>query len=134
MRYVFALFLLAHGLVHLLWVVPPPSETSGRPWPFTLDTSPVLSPFGTSPSTLVLIGRSLATVATVGFVLSALGAAGVPVLASAWAVVTICAAIVSIVVTGVFWNPQFPIGPLIDVALIVTALGHLWPATLVVVR
>jgi hypothetical protein len=131
MRYLFALFLLAHGLVHGLWFVPTPADTSGKPWPFTLASSPVLSPLGVSESVLRPVGSALVIVVMAAFVLSALGAAGVPVLVSAWSTITLFAAAASIVVTIVFWNPQFPVALLIDAALIVTILGNWWPATLV---
>jgi hypothetical protein len=130
-RYLFALFLVAHGLVHALWVVRVPSEASGKPWPFTLSTSPILSPLGASESVLRPLGIALMGVAIAAFALSALGAAGVPILVSAWPAITLFASVVSIVLTILFWNPQFPVALLIDVMLIVTILGDWWPATLV---
>ena len=131
MRYLFAIFLFAHGMIHALWLVPPPGRTSGQPWPFTLATSPVLSPLGMTEAALRPLGAGLVAVVILAFTLSALGAAGVPGLVSAWTAITLFASVASVILTIVFWNPQLPIGLLIDVALIVTILGQWWPTTLV---
>lgn len=131
MRYLFALFLLAHGLIHGLWLTPKPADNGGKPWPFDLSTSRLLSPMGASEPTLRVLGTGLVAIVVVAFVLSALGAAGVPGLVSAWAPITVFASVASIILTAVFWNPQLPIGVLIDVALIVSIIGNWWPATLV---
>jgi hypothetical protein len=131
MRYLFALFLLAHGLVHALWLVPTPPDKSRKAWPFTLATSPILSPLAVPESALRAGGAAATVVVMAAFVLSALGAAGIPGLAPAWTAITLFASIASIVLTFAFWNPQFPVALLIDAVLIVTILGNWWPVTLV---
>jgi hypothetical protein len=131
MRYLLALVLLAHGMVHGLWLMPAPSDPIGKPWPFTLSTSPILSPLGVPASALRLLGSVGVYLVIAVFALSALGAAGVPGLVAIWKPVTLFASALSILLTVVFWNIQFPTSLIIDVALIVTILNNWWPATLV---
>jgi len=131
MRYVFAIFLFAHGMIHALWFAPAPEAAGKNPRPFTLATSPVLSPLGIAEPVLRPLGTALIVVPILAFTLSSLGAAGLPGLVSIWAGVTLFASTTSIVVTMIFWNPQLPIGLLIDAALIATILGNWWPTTLV---
>lgn len=131
MRYLLAMVLLAHGLVHGLWFVPAPKDSGEKEWPFTLATSPVLTPMGVPGAVLGPLGTVLVVIVMMAFTLSSLGAFGIPGLVSAWDPITLFASVASIVVTILFWNPQFPTSLAIDAVLILTILGNWWPATLV---
>jgi hypothetical protein len=106
--------LLAHGLVHLLYVVPAAGDPT---YPFSLARSWLLPESTRRPVALVLI-----TAVVLGFLASALALWGVPGLAGAWSGVTIAAAIVSLVLLVAFWDRQLWIGILIDVLLVAAAL------------
>jgi hypothetical protein len=132
MRYLFALFLLAHGMVHALWLAPAPAPAEGKqPWPFRLETSPVLTPRGVTGSALRSTGTALIVAVIVAFTLSALGAAGVNALVMPWPTITLIASVLSVVLTLLFWDPQLPAALIIDAVLILTILGNWWPANLV---
>jgi hypothetical protein len=117
----FGLFLIAHGLIHLLWVVPIPPDPD---FPFTLDSSPWFKTRGNRG--LRLVGVALVGLAVVEFALAGLGVMEVPLLVQGWRVLAIVGALDSLVVTGMFWNRQLWPGPILDIAIVVAAvLG--WP-------
>ena len=67
-----ALFLVAHGAIHLSFLAPrPPVTADGPPWPFVLDRSWVLSPRGVRPELTRILGLALAAVTFAAFVLAA---------------------------------------------------------------
>lgn len=101
--------LLAHGLVHLLYLAPDVDA-------FSLDSG-VLPETIRRPTALALVWATV-----VAFALVALSTWGVPGLASAWPVLTIVAAAVSAVLLVAFWDRQLVVGLAIDAALVVLAL------------
>ena len=117
----FGLFLIAHGLVHVLWLVPRPDDPK---WPFDVSRSRML--IKTSPTTLRLVGTVLVSLAMAEFVLAGLGVLGVPALSGVWRVVAIVGAADSLAVIALFWNRQFVFGAALNVAIVLAAvLG--WP-------
>jgi uncharacterized membrane protein YkvI len=127
----FALFLLAHGLVHLLYVAQAQrlfQLTPGLTWP---DDSWALSR---------LLGDSAARwIAAVGFVLVAIAfvVAGVALLLGQawWQPLCIGATVVSSVVVLLMWNGRFErlsdqglLALLINAAILVLVLGAHWPS------
>ena len=113
-RVVVGFLLLAHGLVHLLYLVPAATDPK---YPFSLARSWLLPESARRPVALVLI-----TTVALGFLASALGMWGVPGLTGAWSGVTIVAAILSLALLVAFWDRQLWIGVLIDVLLVAAAL------------
>jgi hypothetical protein len=112
-RLVIGVLLLAHGLVHLLWLAP----NDDPAWPFHLGRSRLLPKATRKPVALVLIGLIVA-----GFALLALAVWGIPGLTSIWPVLAIGAAVVSLAALLLFWDRQLRWGAAIDAALIVVAL------------
>ncbi len=131
MRWVFVGFLFIHGLIHAAWLSPAPPESGGPAWPFDIRTSKLLSALGVSPMAIRAVGTALVAVVLAGFAAAALGAAGVPGLFAAWRGLTVAAALASAALMIVYWDPWFPVGLVIDAALIITVLGRWWPASLV---
>jgi hypothetical protein len=118
----FGLFLIAHGLIHLLWVVPIPDDPA---FPFTLARSPWFKTREGDPG-LRAVGIALVALAVAEFALAGLGVMGVPLLVQGWRILAIVGALDSLLVTGLFWNRQLWPGPILDIAIIVAAvLG--WP-------
>ncbi len=123
-RVVVGLFLLAHGLVHLLYLVPAAAD---RTYPFSLARSWLLPEPTRRPVALVLI-----TAVVFGFLASALALWGVPGLSGLWSGITIVAAGLSLALLVAFWDRQLWIGVLIDVLLMAAALVRpAWVDTLV---
>lgn len=113
-RVIVGLLLLAHGLVHLLYVVPAAADPK---YPFSLERSWLLPQSARRP-----VAFALMTAVVVGFLASALALWGVLGPADAWSQITIVAASSSLVLLIAFWDRQLWIGVLINVLLITVAL------------
>ena len=118
----FGVFLVAHGLIHLLWVVPIPADPA---FPFTLDRSPWFKG-REGDRGLRAVGTALVVLAVAEFALAGLGVIGVPLLVQGWRVLAIVGAADSLLVTALFWNPRLWPGPVLDIAIIVAAILG-WP-------
>lgn len=112
-RVVLGLLLVAHGLVHLLWLAP--SDDSA--WPFRLDRSWLVPEEARRPVAVVLIA-----VVVAGFALLGLAVWGVPGLASIWPVLAVGAVLASLATLVLYFDRQLLWGVAIDVAIIVVAL------------
>ena len=108
-RVVLGVLLLAHGLVHLLYLAPDVDA-------FSFDSTRLPESLR-RPVGVVLLGATV-----VAFVLVALATWGVPGLASTWPAVTLAAAGVSALLLLVFWDRQLVLGLLIDAVLVALAL------------
>ena len=111
-RVVAGVLLLAHGLVHLLYLAPDVPE-------FSIDRSWLLPASARRPAAWVLM---VATVA--GFALVALAVWGVPGLFAVWPALTIGACLLSMALLAAFWDTVLVIGIVIDVALVVIAVAR----------
>lgn len=107
------ILLIAHGLIHLLYVTPPPDDPA---FPFTLRRSWLLPPPARRPAGIALIGATVAA-----FALVALAVWDLPGLREVWPALTIVAAAVSLVTLITFWNARLILGVVIDLALIAVA-------------
>lgn len=112
-RIVLGVLVVAHGLVHLLWLAPNDDPS----WPFRLDRSWLVPEATRKPVGMVLIA-----LVVVGFALLGLAVWGVPGLASIWPVVAIGAALASAATLLLFFDRQLLWGVGIDVVLIVVAV------------
>ncbi len=108
-RVVVGVLLVAHGLVHLLYVADDVEV-------FSLEDSWLIPRSAARGVGLVLM------LGTVGaFAILGLAVWGVPALSGAWPVLTLIAAGISLVLLVAFWNIQLVVGVAIDVALLVIA-------------
>lgn len=118
-RILAGLLLIAHGLVHLLYLAPDVEE-------FTLDESWIVGANARRPVAYVLMAATVAAFALVG-----LAVWGVPVLSGAWPVLTIIASVVSLVLLAAYWHPRLVFGVAIDLALIAVAVARpAWTASI----
>ena len=109
-RVVVGVLLLAHGLVHLLYLAPDVPE-------FSIDRSWLLPAPARRPVALALMAATVA-----GFALVALAVWGVPGLSGLWPALTIGACLLSMALLAAFWDTVLVIGIGIDVALLVIAV------------
>ena len=109
-RVVVGVLLLAHGLVHLLYLAPDVPE-------FSIDRSWLLPASARRPVALVLMAATVAA-----FTLAALAVWGVPGLSGIWPALTIGACLLSMALLAAFWDTMLVIGIGIDVALLVIAV------------
>ncbi len=109
LRIVVGVLLIAHGLVHLLYLAP---DT-----PFSLEKSWIVPEGSRRPVAYALMAATI-----LAFLLVALALWGVPGLSSVWPVVTVVAAALSLVLLVAYWNTQLVFGVAIDLALISAAI------------
>jgi hypothetical protein len=109
-RVVAGVLLLAHGLVHLLYLAPDVPH-------FCIDRSWLLPAPARRPVARVLMAATVA-----GFALVALTVWGVPGLSAVWPALTIGACLLSMALLAGFWDTMLVIGIVIDVALMVIAV------------
>jgi hypothetical protein len=109
-RVVVGVLLLAHGLVHLLYLAPDVPE-------FSIDRSWLLPASARRPVALALMAATVAA-----FTLAALAVWGVPGLSGIWQALTIGACLLSVALLAAFWDTMLVIGIGIDVALLAIAV------------
>ena len=112
-RIVVGVILVAHGLVHLLYLT---SEADDARYPFTLEQS-WLPDAARRPVAYLLLGATVAAFALLGLALW-----GVPGLAGVWAPLAITAAAVSLALLIAFWDTRLLAGVAIDLALVAVAV------------
>ena len=124
--WVLAAVLLGHGLVHALYLVPPPDPPAGGNgprWPFDLGRSWLVALAGARR------GRRLAALLVGVIVVASIAAAlaTVAVLPVAWwSTFVVLAAVTSLVLLMLAFEPQLILGIGIDVVLIVVAVSGAW--------
>jgi hypothetical protein len=108
-RIVLGVLLLAHGLVHLLYLAPDVDA-------FAIESGRLPEQWR-HPVALILL-----TATILGFSLVALSTWGAPGLASYWPALTLVAAALSGLLLVLFWDRQLVFGLAIDAALIAVAV------------
>lgn len=109
-RIVAGILLLAHGLVHLLYLVPDVSE-------FSTQVSWLVPEAARQPVAMVLIAATIVASAAL-----ALAVWGAPGLATAWPVLAVLAGAMSLVLIVAYWDARLMLGVAIDCALITLAV------------
>ena len=124
--WVLAAVIVGHGLVHALYLVPPPDAPAGSHgprWPFDLGRSWLVALAGARRGrrlavllVVVIVAASiLAAVATVGVL---------PV--GWWSALVVLTAVASLVLLVLAFEPQLILGIAIDAVLIVVAVSGAW--------
>jgi hypothetical protein len=103
-------FLVAHGLVHLLYLADDVPE-------FSMDRSWLVPGTARRPLALALVAATV-----VAFVVLALVVWGLPGLSAAWPGLVVVAGLLSLVLLILFWNTWLVLGCAIDIGLIAVAL------------
>jgi hypothetical protein len=131
-RWLFAGFLVGHGLVHLLFVTPAPAASApdALAWPFDMSKSWLVTGPGLDVNLVRAIGIAVMAVVVVAFVLAGFSTVGILVPSSAWRMLVAGGAVLSIVLIALFFNPQLLLGIGIDAVLLAVVLTAVWaPAT-----
>lgn len=110
LRVVVGVLLIAHGLVHLLYLAPGVSE-------FSLDRSWLLSDQARKPVAYFLMASTV-----IAFVLLALALWQVPRVDSAWPVLALAGAGLSTALLVLLWNRALALGLVINALLIACAV------------
>ena len=124
-RVIVGLFLIAHGLIHLLYVTPPPKDDPS--YPFVPETRWFARAAGLEPGPAKGVARALAIACVALFVI-----AGIGLLANAdlWKAAAVGGSAVSLVLMLLFFHPWLVLGIAIDVAIIGSVLSWHVPASL----
>ena len=126
-------FLVAHGLIHLLFFVPAPAASaSGPEWPFDLGQSWLIGNGGLDAGLVRAIGAALVIAVAGAFVLSGLATAGIVVPSDWWRPLVAISAVTSVVTLALFFDPQLILGLAIDGVLLGVVVTAVWtPASVV---
>lgn len=114
MRVVVGILLIAHGPVHLLYLIPEPNDPK---YPFTLRSSWLVPDAARRSVAWILMAATVA-----GFTLLALAVWSVPGLSDVWPAIAIVASSLSLAMLIAFWDVRLSFGIAIDVGLIALAL------------
>jgi hypothetical protein len=133
--WVLAGFLVAHGLVHLMFLSPAPASASApgaTEWPFDMAKSWLVTGPGLDVNVVRAVGIALIAAVVVAFALAGLATAGIVVPAGSWRVLVAISAVASIALLALFFNPQLVLGLGIDAVLLAVVVASVWtPATAV---
>jgi hypothetical protein len=124
--WVLAAVILAHGLIHALYLVPspdPPADGRGPRWPFDLGRSWLVVLAGARRGRRIAIALVAVVIGT--SVLAALATAGI-LPAAAWPALVTAAAAASLVLLLLAFDPQLLLGLGIDVVLLLVVLTGAW--------
>ena len=123
---VVALFLAAHGLVHVSYAQQPAAPKPGAPaWPFYLDHSWLLTPLGLEATATRLVGLVLLAAVVAGYAAAALTVLGLA--PASWFVPSVVgASVVSAAMLVLFFTPWIVLGFVIDAALILAVVAAEW--------
>jgi hypothetical protein len=128
-RIVFALFLVAHGLIHASYLSPAPPATAGGPeWPFEMSKSWLVTGLGVDTGAVRAGGAALVVVVAAGFILAALSWLDVIVPAAWWPWLAGGSAGASALLLAIFFHPWVVLGFAIDAVLLWLVLGASWTA------
>lgn len=120
-----AAFLAAHGLLHLLFVAPAPAEASTT-WAFDASRSWVTVRVGPNPDALRAVGLMLVSLTVAAFAVAALSTVGWLVPTDWWRPAVSVSSVLSMVVLGLYFNPQLVVGLGIDAVLLWVASTGAW--------
>jgi hypothetical protein len=124
-NWLLAAFLIGHGWVHFMYVMPQPktatATAAGPDWPFSLDRS-----WLGGGSALHGLGTVLVVVTAAGYMLAALASIPLIVSPDMWAALVIFSSLVSALLIGLFFSPSLLLGLAIDAALIAAVVLASW--------
>ena len=126
-KWLLAGFLVAHGLIHLLFLAPTPAASgSGTAWPFDLGQSWLVGNAWLDVGLVRVIGAVLVIAVAGAFVLSGLATAGIVVPSDWWRPLVAASALVSVVTLVLFFDPQLVLGLAIDGVLLGVVVTAVW--------
>jgi hypothetical protein len=127
--WLFAAFLVGHGLVHIMFAVPQPegaaATANGVDYPFDLSRSWLVGA-GLAAAAVRAIAMALVVLVVIGFALAALSTVGILVPVGWWQGLVLAAAAASVLLLIVGFSPGLVLGFAIDAILVWVVLASLW--------
>src|SRR5512133_2965149 len=124
-RILFALFLIAHGWIHMSLAQVPVPQPGGLHTPFmpawwrdAIDPSWPASRLGLPSSTVQTMGWVLWVLIVAGYGLAGLALLLAPQQTALWQGLAAAASVLSLLLLGLYWHPWLPVGVLIDLGLL----------------
>jgi hypothetical protein len=130
-----AIFIIAHGLVHVgLAAAPNPADPIAKPGFFftALERSWLLPQLGLNASAARWIGIIFVGLSTLGFLLAGLGIFGIPGLSIIWRTIAIISACISLLLLTLFWHPWLLVGVLINMGILIALLWINWLSEIII--
>jgi hypothetical protein len=122
-----AVFLAAHGLIHLSYVTPAPPRTADGPeWPFALGRAWPLTAIHADPDLVRIVGVGLVMGTVVLLLAAALATGGWLVPTSMWGALVVSGAALSLITLTLFFHPWLVLGIVIDVVLLWAVVAAGW--------
>jgi hypothetical protein len=127
-----AAFLLGHGWVHLMFVMPRPAPAPAAAasgpvdFPFDLGHSWSTARMGLATSPVRKVGLVLMTVTVAGFMLAALATVGLLIPSEWWPSLVLVASIASVLLLGLFFQPGLLLGLAVDAVLLWLVIAAAW--------
>ncbi len=128
LRIGFALFLIAHGYIHMSLSTVPLPQPGGLHTPYwpawwreATDPSWPASRLGLSPELVRTAGWALWAVVVGVYSLAGLGLLGVPGLHAVWQPLAVGASLVSLLLLGLYWHPWLVMGVVLDALIVLGA-------------
>lgn len=132
-RWLLAAFLAAHGLIHLLFLLPQPATTATTAatagnveYPFDMARSWLVTAGTLDLGVVRLLGLALIAVVVTGFVMAALATVGALVPSGWWPALVIGSAAASVVLLAISFSPSLSLGFAIDAVLVWLVLASAW--------
>jgi hypothetical protein len=122
-------FLLAHGLIHVMFVAPAPASAGtdgGTPWPFDMARSWLVSGAHLDVGAVRVLGTVLVCAVVGAFILASLATVDIVVPPAWWPALVAASAAASAVLLGLFFEPQLVLGLGIDAVLVWVVLTSAW--------
>src|SRR5688500_10429650 len=123
-----AAFLVGHGLVHVMFVAPPPAtpNTPGAEFAFDVDRSWLVSIGALTPEVVRALVVPLVGATVVGYLLAGAASAGLTVPQPWWPVLVVGATAASAGLMLVGLSPGLALGIAIDVVLLWLVVSRAW--------
>ena len=129
-QWLLAGLLIAHGAVHILYLVPQPAATSGGvTWPFDVVRAWPVSSAGLDPGLARVVATALVAGVVIGFALAGLSTLGLILPAGWWPALVSVSAALSLLLLVLFFDPQLLAGIALDLVLLWLALLTTWRPT-----
>lgn len=127
MRWALGLFLIFHGIIHGSYLLRQPVGKPGAPaWPFRVDRSWLLSGMGVGSTAVSALGRLLAELTAVGFLVAG---GGLLFGQDWWRAAALIGAGCSLLLLGFYYHPWLLLGMALSGALMFALIWLDWPSS-----
>lgn len=129
-RWLLAGFLAAHGLIHILFLLPQPTTAAATAgdadYPFDMARSWLVSAGTLDLGVVRLVGLVLIAVVVTGFVMAGVATLGAVVPSGWWPGLVVGSAAASVLLLAICFSPSLSLGFVIDAVLVWFVVASAW--------